>query len=363
MTGLGGNPFSAVGRTVIPFTDMVTDITRYEPTYGDHKAYLLYMALVMTAATNPKVIHTVLASVGGYLLGVNQSAGTMKTKGDVKKIRMKTNGVLDTEPRTTTALTYDIVKPMDPEFPEISATDMQEYVDVTEEELGGLFAMYFYAIGKQPNGSDMRTFNQSRQKAIAALVDAETLQIFVNDSAFITPEIMMSIHKSFALLTAVRANILLPIVQQLGQATTPAGAVFQRLFMLNAGNGISIVYMAQITLEAFPGFFDTFPELHSELVALKDGLERINRLDVSIREYCKYIYGADFVPIDPGKTRQLLAVLRITATAINPTYKDFGGPEPAPNLKKKADELVSDWVAPEARGTGDFGLAPAAGGA
>ncbi|QMP84018.1 hypothetical protein QKS76_gp4 [Cryphonectria parasitica sclerotimonavirus 1] len=193
--------------------------------------------------------------------------------------------------------------------------------EVTSMELAAYAGVLAYAIGKQPTAENLAAYNEKRRNAISQFMTSGELQIFVDESPYLTLEILGRVHRAFNSIILDRALVMNAIIDRDHPMISGEPRMFYTIFRLGRGASLNPLLIITRYARKFPHHYGHFPDLHTEFHATAHALQRFFDVAEQRRLYLKVIYGSAYVPVD---RRDVDGLLGVAVFALQQTEKSLG---------------------------------------
>ncbi len=315
----GGNSFPI--RLCIAAIKNATDV--------DDIAKLVIGALLDGSGVSSASAKLNSPSGAGYITELKQwtIAGiTGNRPGDAAEVPEEESAV-PLEPTTSTVPDNFPLKQFPEWYQELdpSTEDYLFAAKVDPMELAAYAGILAYAIGKQPTAENMDAFNSRRRNAISQFLPAGDLKIFVDDSEFLSIDILGKIHRAFNSVTIDRALVMSAIVDKDAALVQGREKVFYIIFRLGSGASLNPLLIITRFARKYPYFYSEFPDLETEYHAAAHALQRFFDVPEKRRMYLKVIFGSAYVPVDRTDVNELLGVSVFALQQSEPSLANYNG--------------------------------------
>ncbi|QJT73700.1 glycoprotein 2 [Botrytis cinerea negative-stranded RNA virus 4] len=229
--------------------------------------------------------------------------------------------------------------------------DWYQELDLDNDQIDAIFSasnieVYAYmgilamAIAKQPNAANLDAFNMKRRQAVVNSMPSDTLHIFVDDSPFLTVELLSRVHRSFNLIIEDRALLFSAIVDRNHALLSGEHRMFFTLFRLTAGASLNPLILVTRFVRKYPHLFNLFPELHTEYFAAAVALRKFSTVPAGRRLYLKLIFGNAYVPIPRGDIDELLGMAVYVLKQEETSLSNYNGGTLSDGHREKLAKLL-----------------------
>lgn len=208
--------------------------------------------------------------------------------------------------------------------PELTLADIQAYLEIDTDELGGYFGDLFVAGVKRLTTENSTAFNEKRLPTIQATI-ARNPKIFVPGSAFLDERVLNKMYAAFTSFAAPRAQLIHRVALKMNTIRYGPVVTFTAIFLLLVDNGMGTMRIIKEAILKCPWIRHEFPELAPELEAANDGQTMIRMADPPTRPFIKTIFGSQFVPVAQKDVANLLGVCKEVMQHFVPTMAQFRG--------------------------------------
>lgn len=207
-------------------------------------------------------------------------------------------------------------------------------------EVYGYMGILAMAIAKQPNAANLDAFNMKRRQAIVNSMTSDTLHIFVDDSPFLTVELLSRVHRSFNLIIEDRALLFGAIVDRNYALLSGEHRMFFTLFRLTAGASLNPLILVTRFVRKYPHLFNQFPELHTEYFAAAVALRKFSTVPAGRRLYLKLIFGNAYVPVPRGDIDELLGMAVYVLKQEETSLANYAGGTLSEGHREKLSQIL-----------------------
>ncbi|KAI1654866.1 hypothetical protein F4813DRAFT_368731 [Daldinia decipiens] len=218
--------------------------------------------------------------------------------------------------------------------------DLAFAISVSPVEICAYVAVLAYAIAKQPRADNIDAFNLRRRSAIQSVITSGSLQIFVDDSPYLSLETLTKVHNAFNLNILDRAIVLNSIVLRDTALISGKTRAFYMIFRLCAGTSLNPLMLIVRYARKYPHFYDAFPELQTEYYAANDAVVKFYEVNEKIRMYMKLIFGNAYIPIDRKDIENLLGCAVFTLAQTEATLSNYSGGMLSANHRQRLIDLL-----------------------
>lgn len=208
---------------------------------------------------------------------------------------------------------------------EIDAGKLLEAVQVDEMEVAAYAGILAYAIGKQPTADNLKAFNDNRRNAITQFMPTAERRIFVDESPYLSLEVLGKVHRSFNSVIKDRALVMSAVVDADNPLVSGSTRMFYVLFRLGAGASLNPLLIILRFGRKYPEMYGLFPDLETEYHAVAHALQRFYDASETRRMYLKVIFGSSYIPVDRKDIEALLGVAAFTLKQTDTTLENYQG--------------------------------------
>lgn len=208
---------------------------------------------------------------------------------------------------------------------ELSADNLLPALIVDSVELAAYAGVLAFAIGKQPDADNIEAFNTKRRNAIRAALVSGNLRVFVDNSPYLSLEVLLKVHRAFNLNIKDRALVMGAIVDNDDPLVSGTSRMFYNIFRLSAGASLNPLLIITRFARKYPQFYTQFRDLETDYHAAAAALARFYDVNEKRRLYLKVIFGNAYVPVDRNDVNALLGVAVFTLQQSEVTLENYKG--------------------------------------
>nr|WKW94159.1 nucleoprotein [Diaporthe negative-stranded RNA virus 1] len=308
-----------IGKRDFPIRLCLAGLGKAETT--DDVARLVIGALLSASGTkyttakvtsvHDKYVETLKDWANKRAYGVKLSATTGAVEGDAGETDVST----DNSPFPTEVM---------PEWYNDLETEEDEHVfawTVSSTELAAYAGVLAHAIGKQPTPDNLTAYNEKRRNAISQYMTTGEPSIFVDESPYLSLDILGKVHRAFNSIITDRVLIMSAIVDNDHDLVSGDPRMFYVIFRLGQGASLNPLLIITRYARKYPAFYSEFPDLETEYHACAHALQRFLDVSENRRMYLKVIFGSAYVPVKRGDIDSLLG---IAVFVLQQTEKSLG---------------------------------------
>jgi len=205
----------------------------------------------------------------------------------------------------------------------LTVGDLRPYLgDI--DEIGAYFGVLFMAGVKRRTDLNRDAFNENRKSSVRSLVNQD-LAIFVPNSVLLSDAVLDTVYAAFNSFLPNRMYMVQQAVLLSAQPTVGAALAFTTLFLMLEDAGLGSLRIIKEAVLKYPWIRTSFPECKPEFHAANIGQQAVRAADLSIRPYCKAVYGNRFVPVAQNEIANLMGICKRVLSYTMPNYRNFGG--------------------------------------
>nr|QXN75409.1 MAG: RNA-dependent RNA polymerase [Grapevine-associated negative single-stranded RNA virus 1] len=207
---------------------------------------------------------------------------------------------------------------------EVTIAELLDLMEADNDEIGAYFGVLFLAGNKKLSTENRTAFNEKRRNAALASV-TRPAKIFINDSLFLTDEILTYIYGTFLSYSPIRAQMTSRVVSKLSAAHMGPSLAFVNMFLLLVDSDMSALRMIKEAVLKYPWIREEFPELRVEFNEANNGFQIIKKAPGNLRSFLKAIHGNNFVPVNYQEIDNLTGVCKTVLKRTTPSYQNYRG--------------------------------------
>lgn len=208
---------------------------------------------------------------------------------------------------------------------EVDDAELAKAMKMDAHEIAGYAGALAYAIAKAPTAENLQAFNERRRRMIENYLPSGALSIFVEDSPYLTLDLLSKVHRTFNSVSRDRALVMGAIVDADRPLISGPAKVFYNIFRLTAGTSLNPLLLIVKAVTKYPDLYFLFPDLETEFHAAADAIERFEATTEARRLYLKVIFGNDYIPVDRRDVDSLLGVSAFILKYTEPTLENYKG--------------------------------------
>lgn len=220
----------------------------------------------------------------------------------------------------------------------VNPATFREVFELDEVEKVAYVGILAFAIGKEPTAENLTAFNLKRRSAVQSFLTSDGLSLFVDNSPFLTLEVLTKVHRSMNSFIEDRAAIISAVIANDKTLVSGNPRVFYTLFRLSAGASLNPILIIAKFARKYRMMYEKLPELETEYYAAHDAIEQFTSISERERLYQKVIFGSAYVPVDRGDVQNLLGVAAYALSKTEENYENYKGGV----LSEKHRELVNN---------------------
>lgn len=302
-----------VGKDDIPISLCLAGLSRTDD--EENIARLVIGAILHASKTPLSKAKVKSTAAGSYAKSIIDWAVAIANEDDDKNDDAGSGG----RPFPTTDLPQ-WVKDLD-----IPGDELLFAVETESVELAAYAGVLAFAIGKQPDANNLEAFNQKRRNAVTSSLVSTNLRIFIDDSPYLSIDILGKVHRAFNLIIKDRALVMSAIVDNDDALVSGTERMFYTIFRLSAGASLNPLLIITRFARKYPTFYRHFADLETEYHAAAHALARFYDVPGKRRLYLKVIFGNAYVPVDRNDINSLLGVAVFTLQQSEPTLANYNG--------------------------------------
>jgi len=200
--------------------------------------------------------------------------------------------------------------------------DTFEIDDVEKVAYAGILG---FAVGKEPTAENLSAFNARRRNAVRSFLTADELTLFVDDSPFLSLEILTKVHRCMNSFIEDRAAVMSAVIANDRALISGNPRVFYTLFRLSAGSSLNPIFIIAKFARKYRALYAELPELETEYWAAHKAIEKFTSINERERLYQKVIFGSAYVPVERGDIQNLLGVAAFALSKTEENYENYKG--------------------------------------
>lgn len=302
--------------------------------YGDREVVAFCMMKLKQEDLDWEVV---VRLVGSAVMSIiNDGTNILGSKGVVKEI----NTLVTTNPDGTQATLPEKFDTGFEDDGEVNVAEWNEELGAEDSELGAYWGVLMRAfINVPPEGASLDQFNKNRRgNATKALMRKP--RIFVENSDYITRDILRKVEAAFYNNPAGRANMIQHIVAKIDMPKTGMAISFYQMFEMLENSGMTGYALVKEGFEKGLPILAQFPEIWSELEYIDQVLGRLNRMDQVMLPWAKLALGDEFVPGSPNEMAVTIAICKEIVSHVKPKMRDYKTSDISEEILAKARRLV-----------------------
>lgn len=212
---------------------------------------------------------------------------------------------------------------------------------VSAMEVAAYAGVLAWVISKRPDENNLTAYNQRRRAAIGEFIPVGDLQIFVDDSPYLSLEVLGKVHRAFNSATKDRALVMTAVVTADNEMLSGTVKMFYVIFRLSAGAGMNPLILILKFGRKYPAMYPILSDLETEYHAASHALERLYDVPEVTRDYLKAIYGSSYVPVARNDINALLGVAVFALKQNEPNLENYKGGVLSVEHRRKVIEFLN----------------------
>jgi len=309
------SPSGGVDRSTLPTKPTVTaTLNTYK---GGPELYAYCMWQVRKAPSQEVVVRAIASAVAAILLDGNNFTGSPAAPQDL------TGYDELTKPGT------DVSLPVPTNFAgaaNVTGVEWAETANYNVSEMAAYFGVLCLAMCKQPvDGDPLNAFNKNRSKAATRAVGSGKKNIFVENSPWLTFNLLTDVHAAFNMYGPVRVHLIANVIRHKTEFNMGEQDIFMSQFMLLADFGMANLAIIRDALIRYPWLVTEIEGLDKEIEAANRAFGAVKVIDATIRPFAKAMYMNHLVFVNPADIQNLLGVCRFALSLTHTTYTNYQG--------------------------------------
>lgn len=209
-----------------------------------------------------------------------------------------------------------------------------------EMEVAAYSGILAFAIGKQPTAENLPAFNANRRNAVTQFMTKSELNIFVDESPFLSLDVLGKVNRAFNSVMNDRSLVMSAIVDADDALVDGTARMFYVLFRLLSGTSLNPLMIVLRFGIKYPGMYKEFPDLETEYHAIHHAIQRFYDTSEARRMYLKVIFGSAYVPVDRNDINHLLGLATFVLKQSDTSLENYQGGILSVAHREKAVKLL-----------------------